>query len=47
LAGFAYAPQLADLPDQKMWRIDRTADYSADLPGGLRPLRAPDATDEE
>lgn len=27
LAGFAYAPQLADLPDQKMWRIDRTADY--------------------
>jgi hypothetical protein len=23
LAGFAYAPQLADLPDQKMWRIDR------------------------
>jgi TnpA family transposase len=29
LAGFAYAPQLADLPDQKMWRIDRTADYDA------------------
>ena len=29
LAGFAYAPQLADLPDQKMWRIDRTADYGA------------------
>ncbi|WSZ58973.1 transposase [Streptomyces canus] len=27
--GFAYAPQLADLPDQKMWRIDRTADYGA------------------
>ncbi|MEV6332663.1 Tn3 family transposase [Streptomyces sp. NPDC051909] len=27
LAGFTYAPQLADLPDQKMWRIDRTADY--------------------
>lgn len=25
LAGFTYAPQLADLPDQKMWRIDRTA----------------------
>lgn len=24
LAGFAYAPQLADLPDQKMWRIDRS-----------------------
>jgi hypothetical protein len=24
-----YAPQLADLPDQKMWRIDRTADYGA------------------
>jgi hypothetical protein len=29
LAGFTYAPQLADLPDQKMWRIDRTADYGA------------------
>lgn len=29
LAGFAYAPQLADLPDQKMWRIDRGADYGA------------------
>ncbi|GAA4235366.1 hypothetical protein FHR32_003263 [Streptosporangium album] len=38
LAGFAYAPQPADLPDQKMWRIDRTADYGAgpaklELPG--------------
>lgn len=29
LAGSAYAPQLADLPDQKMWRIDRAADYGA------------------
>ncbi|WUC98328.1 transposase [Streptomyces sp. NBC_00523] len=29
LAGFAYALQLADLPDQKMWRIDRTADFGA------------------
>jgi Tn3 transposase DDE domain len=29
LAGFAYAPQLADLPDQKMWRIDHAADYGA------------------
>jgi TnpA family transposase len=29
LGGFTYAPQLADLPDQKMWRIDRTADYGA------------------
>ncbi|MDQ1038141.1 TnpA family transposase [Streptomyces sp. V3I8] len=29
VAGFAYAPQFADLPDQKMWRIDRTADYGA------------------
>lgn len=29
LAGFACAPQLADLPDQKMWHIDRTADYGA------------------
>ncbi|GGT71843.1 hypothetical protein GCM10010207_82410 [Streptomyces atratus] len=27
LAGFEYAPQLADLPDQKVWRIDRTVDY--------------------
>ncbi|NEA59636.1 Tn3 family transposase [Streptomyces sp. SID13666] len=29
LAGYAYAPQLADLPDQKMWRIDRAAHYGA------------------
>ncbi|MEU6651974.1 Tn3 family transposase [Streptomyces sp. NPDC046900] len=29
LAGFTYAPQLADLPDQKMWRVDRAADYGA------------------
>nr|WP_258539662.1 Tn3 family transposase [Streptomyces ipomoeae] len=29
LAGFAYAPQPAGLPDQKMWRIDRTTDYGA------------------
>ncbi|GAA1295814.1 hypothetical protein GCM10009579_73330 [Streptomyces javensis] len=29
LAGVAYAPQLADPPDQKMWPIDRTADYGA------------------
>jgi TnpA family transposase len=29
LAGFAYAPQLADLSDQRMWRIDSTADYGA------------------
>ena len=28
-SGFPYAPQLANLPDQKMWRIDRTADYGA------------------
>ena len=27
LAGFTYAPQLADLPDQKLWRIDTKADY--------------------
>nr|WP_248958428.1 transposase [Sphaerisporangium perillae] len=27
LAGFSYAPQLADLPDQKPWRIDSRADY--------------------
>lgn len=29
LDGLAYAPQLSDLPDQKMWRIDRSADYGA------------------
>nr|WP_026448717.1 Tn3 family transposase [Actinopolyspora mortivallis] len=27
LAGFTCAPQLADLPDQKLWRIDPGADY--------------------
>jgi TnpA family transposase len=27
LAGYTYAPQLADLPYRKMWRIDRAADY--------------------
>jgi TnpA family transposase len=27
LAGYTYAPQLADLPDQKLWRIDTRADY--------------------
>jgi TnpA family transposase len=27
LLGFDYRPQLADLPDAKLWRIDRTADY--------------------
>ncbi len=27
LAGFSYAPQLADLPDQKLWRINPRADY--------------------
>jgi TnpA family transposase len=27
LAGYTYAPQLADLPDQKMWRINPRADY--------------------
>jgi TnpA family transposase len=27
LAGFTYAPQLTDLPDQKLWRIDTKADY--------------------
>ncbi len=29
LAGYTYAPRLADLPDQKMWRVDRSADYGA------------------
>lgn len=27
LAGYTYAPQLADLPDQKLWCIDTRADY--------------------
>ncbi|GCE02572.1 hypothetical protein EHYA_10349 [Embleya hyalina] len=27
LAGYVYAPQLADLPDQKMWRVDARAHY--------------------
>ncbi len=27
LLGFSYRPQLADLPDQKLWRIDPAADY--------------------
>jgi TnpA family transposase len=27
LLGFDYRPQLADLPDAKLWRIDRGADY--------------------
>jgi len=27
LLGFSYRPQLADLPDQKLWRIDPGADY--------------------
>jgi len=29
LLGFDYRPQLADLPDTKLWRIDATADYGA------------------
>ena len=28
MAGRLYAPQLADIPGQKLWRIDRRADYS-------------------
>jgi TnpA family transposase len=27
LLGMTYRPQLADLPDQKLWRIDAAADY--------------------
>ncbi len=27
LLGFDYRPQLADLPDAKLWRIDQAADY--------------------
>jgi TnpA family transposase len=29
LLGMAYRPQLADLPDQKLWRISASADYGA------------------
>lgn len=29
LAGFTYALQLADLPDQKMWRVDHAIGYGA------------------
>jgi len=29
LLGLQYRPQLADLPDQRLWRIDPTADYGA------------------
>jgi len=29
LLGKEYRPALADLPDQKLWRTDRTADYGA------------------
>lgn len=41
LLTLAYAPQLADLPDQKMWRIDRTTDYGAVLLPAPRPARRP------
>ena len=27
LLGFAYRPELADLPDAKLWRIDLAADH--------------------
>jgi TnpA family transposase len=27
LLGMSYRPQLADLPDQKLWRVDPAADY--------------------
>ncbi len=27
LLGVAYRPELADLPDQKLWRVDANADY--------------------
>ena len=27
MANRLYAPQLADIPDQKLWRIDRRADH--------------------
>ncbi|MGH1349024.1 MAG: Tn3 family transposase [Nannocystales bacterium] len=29
LSGRTYAPQLADLPDQKLWRVNRNADYGS------------------
>ena len=33
LLGRQFAPRLADMPDQKLWRVDRRADY-----GALNPL---------
>lgn len=27
LLGYRFSPRLADLPDQRFWRIDQTADY--------------------
>jgi TnpA family transposase len=39
LAGWTYAPQLADLPDQKLWRVDPRADY-----GRLPPPRGAGST---
>lgn len=41
-AGYAYAPQLADLPGQKMWRIGPRVDYGpfTDVPRGrIDPAR--------
>jgi hypothetical protein len=38
LLGTQYRPQLADLPDQKLWRIDAGADYGLE-PGGPRQDR--------
>lgn len=29
LLGFKFSPRLADLPDQRFWRLDREADYGA------------------
>jgi TnpA family transposase len=35
LLGREYRPALADMPDQKSWRVDRTADYGP-LPRSVR-----------
>ncbi len=29
LLGYKFSPRIADLPDQRFWRLDRDADYGA------------------
>ena len=41
--GYRWAPRLADLPNLRLWRIDRHAHYGP-LDGGLRPSGRPPET---